>query len=102
MLSIEEIKNRIAPICQKHALSAVYLFGSYARGEATAASDIDLRIELGTPLGGFATATLYAELEDALGVTLDIMQTHQLSAEFLAFIAPDEVLIYGDKTQRAA
>lgn len=102
MLTIEEIKKRIAPICERYGIRVAYLFGSYARGEATATSDVDLRIELGEPLGGFATATLYADLEDALGVPLDIMQTRQLSREFLGYIASDEVLVYGDKTQRAA
>ncbi|XMB78672.1 nucleotidyltransferase domain-containing protein [Streptococcus agalactiae] len=32
----------IKPIADKYELSAVYLFGSYARGEADNQSDIDL------------------------------------------------------------
>ena len=42
MLTIEEIKSRIEPIARQYRLNAVYLFGSYARNEATEKSDIDL------------------------------------------------------------
>ncbi|MDE7121082.1 MAG: nucleotidyltransferase domain-containing protein, partial [Oscillospiraceae bacterium] len=41
MYTIEEIKQKINPIAKAHHLKAVYLIGSYARGEATADSDID-------------------------------------------------------------
>ncbi|CAM2913267.1 nucleotidyltransferase [Streptococcus agalactiae LMG 14747] len=43
--TIEDIKSMIKPIADKYELSAVYLFGSYARGEANNQSDIDLVYE---------------------------------------------------------
>ena len=45
MLSVNEITERITPVAQKYDLRAVYLFGSYARNEATEESDIDLLID---------------------------------------------------------
>ncbi|MEY8576271.1 nucleotidyltransferase domain-containing protein [Oscillospiraceae bacterium 21-37] len=33
--TINEIKGIVAPIAQKHGVNRVYLFGSYARGDAT-------------------------------------------------------------------
>ncbi len=39
--TLEEIKQKIIPIAKAHNLKAVYLIGSYARGEATVDSDID-------------------------------------------------------------
>lgn len=52
----EEIRRRITPIAVRYRLKAVYLFGSYARGEATDESDIDLLIDTETipPIGGRA------------------------------------------------
>ena len=40
--SIEEIRQRIEPVAKKYGVSMIWLFGSYARGEATEKSDIDL------------------------------------------------------------
>lgn len=45
MLSIPRIRECIAPICKKYPIRKAYLFGSYARGNATEKSDVDLRIE---------------------------------------------------------
>ncbi|GAB2021685.1 nucleotidyltransferase domain-containing protein [Pseudolactococcus yaeyamensis] len=42
ILTIEEIKAKVKPIAEKYGLKEVYLFGSYARGEADEKSDIDL------------------------------------------------------------
>ena len=42
ILSTSEIAARVRPIAEKYRVQAVYLFGSYARGEQTAESDIDI------------------------------------------------------------
>lgn len=62
--TIEEIKAIVAPIAAAHDVERIYLFGSYARGEATATSDIDLRVDKGRLKGLFALGALYADLED--------------------------------------
>ena len=33
--TLDEIKKRIIPVIEKYSIPAMYLFGSYARGEAT-------------------------------------------------------------------
>ena len=33
--TLDEIKKRILPVIEKYGIPAMYLFGSYARGEAT-------------------------------------------------------------------
>lgn len=43
--TIDEICEKVQPIAEKYKLIRVSLFGSYARGEATAESDIDLYIQ---------------------------------------------------------
>ena len=40
MLTLEAIKDKITPVCRKYGVKRAYLFGSYARGEATAQSDV--------------------------------------------------------------
>jgi predicted nucleotidyltransferase len=39
--SIDELKRKIAPIAEKYNLPAVYIFGSYARNEATEVQSCD-------------------------------------------------------------
>ena len=58
MLTIEEIRDKITPICQKYGVKSAYLFGSYARGEATEKSDVDIRIEQGD-LSGLSFCSFY-------------------------------------------
>ncbi|MBQ9661595.1 MAG: nucleotidyltransferase domain-containing protein [Oscillospiraceae bacterium] len=73
--STEEIGCRIAPIARKYGLPAVYLFGSYARGEARADSDIDLLVDLsGTGIDSlFKLGGLYSDLENALEAPIDLV-----------------------------
>lgn len=44
--TVDQIKDKIYPAAEKYDLSKVYLFGSYARGEADEKSDVDLALEL--------------------------------------------------------
>ena len=46
--TVEEIRRRITPVAVRYRLKAVYLFGSYARGEATDESDLELLIDTET------------------------------------------------------
>ena len=66
--SLEEIARWIQPVASAYGLRAVYLFGSYARGEATEQSDIDLLVDTsGTTLHSlFALGKLYCDLKMAL------------------------------------
>ena len=66
--TLDEIARRIRPVAEKYRLKAVYVFGSYARGEAREDSDIDLLVDLtGADLSGFfAIGGLYNDLEAAL------------------------------------
>ena len=91
--TIEEIQQIITSIAKKYRLPAVYLFGSYARGEMTEASDIDLRIDKGE-IRGFQLAGLLLDLEDSLGVPVDLVPTTSLDQHFLNSIQDEEVLLY--------
>ncbi len=51
LYTIPEIQKKVAPIARKHDLLRVFLFGSYARGEADADSDVDFVIDPGYARG---------------------------------------------------
>ena len=92
--TIEEIQSIVAPIAAVHDVDRIYLFGSYARGEATPSSDIDLRVDKGRLKGLIALGALYADLEDGLGKKIDLLTTGSLDQKFLQHISKEEVLIY--------
>lgn len=45
ILTLDELKKRVAPVAKKYRLRAVYVFGSYARNEATEESDVDILVD---------------------------------------------------------
>ena len=73
--TIEEIRTIVSPIAMKYHLKAVFLFGSYARGTATSASDIDLLIDTtGADLDSlFKLGALYNDLSDAFKKEIDMV-----------------------------
>lgn len=65
--TLDEIAQRVQPVAEKYHLRAVYVFGSYARGEAREDSDVDLLIDdTNSGLRGLAYGGLCYDLEEAL------------------------------------
>ena len=91
--TISEIQAVVEPLAKKYGAQRVYLFGSYARGDMTDQSDIDLRIDKGA-IRGLAFAGLLGDLEDALGTHVDLISTAGIDNDFLREIQKDEVLLY--------
>ena len=91
--TISEIQAVVEPLAKKYGAQRVYLFGSYARGDMTDQSDIDLRIDKGS-IRGLAFAGLLGDLEDALGTHVDLISTAGMDDDFLQEIQKDEVLLY--------
>lgn len=91
--TIDEIRQIVAQLAKQYGAQRVYLFGSYARGDSDEKSDIDLRIDKGS-IRGLALAGLLVDLEDALGVPVDLIPTDSLDSSFLHMIHDDEVLLY--------
>lgn len=91
--TISEIQAVVEHLAKKYGAQRVYLFGSYARGDMTDQSDIDLRIDKGA-IRGLAFAGLLGDLEDALGTRVDLVSTVGMDDDFLREIQKDEVLLY--------
>lgn len=92
--TLNEIKEIAYPIARRYGIAALYLFGSYARGEATLHSDIDFRVERGDLVDLLELGGLFSDLEEAFQKKLHIMTTQMLSPAFLKGIQPEEILIY--------
>ena len=95
-VTIEEIKAIVEPIARKYGVERVFLFGSYARGDVTENSDVDLRVDKGSLKGMFALCGLYTEIEEALQIKVDVLTTGSLEDDFLRKIQKEEVLLYAE------
>ncbi len=99
---IEEIAERVCPIAEHYGIPKVYLFGSYARGEANEESDIDLLIDAQNIKGLFELGGVYADLGEALNkeidlVTIEALNEHKndpLTVRFVNEISKEKKLIY--------
>jgi predicted nucleotidyltransferase len=76
-MGIEEIlkdnREEILRIAEKHGVSKVRVFGSVARGEAGAESDVDFLIEVSGPTTPWFPGGLVAELEELLGRRVQVV-----------------------------
>ena len=91
--TLDEIQSIVAQLAKQYGAERVYLFGSYARGDMTNSSDIDLRIDKGN-IRGFQLGGLLLNLEDSLGVPVNLVPTSSLDSRFLDTIHDDEILLY--------
>ena len=73
VLTIKQIKERIKPVMDRHGVKNVYLFGSYARGEANSNSDVDIYCDSGDVDTLFKAVAFNDELEKALGKKVDVV-----------------------------
>jgi uncharacterized protein len=74
--SIEDIRNILksneSTLRDKFKAVKFYLFGSYARGEQTAESDIDLLVETDKSMDMFEFVNLKYYLEELFGKNVDL------------------------------
>jgi len=72
----EEIRSILqahrAELAQRYGVQKIALFGSYARGEQTLQSDLDLLVHLEKPIG-LRFFELWDYLESILGVKVDLL-----------------------------
>ena len=72
--SLDEIKSRLAPFCQRHGIARLEVFGSLARGESQPGSDIDLLVTFQPQVHlGWDFFELHKEIEDILGCEVDLL-----------------------------
>ena len=97
-LSIEDIQKAVAPVAKKYGVKRVFLFGSYARGDNTDTSDIDLRCEGGNIYGPWMSNNFQEDMRDLLDVKVDVVSPKSPNSEFLQRISGDHVLLYEEGT----
>ncbi|MCK4761291.1 MAG: nucleotidyltransferase family protein [Candidatus Aminicenantes bacterium] len=96
MKSIERLtlilrKNK-PTLKKKYAVNKLGIFGSYARGEETPGSDVDVLVQLGKPIG-LDFVTLADELEELLGVEVDLVSANAVKPRMMEQIEKELVYV---------
>ncbi len=73
MQALKEKRDEILQIAAKHGARKVRIFGSVARGEADAASDLDVLVEMEPGRSLLDLGGLLMELQDLLGCHVDVV-----------------------------
>ncbi len=90
------LRSRRAEVTEaaaRHGVANVRVFGSVARGEEAAESDVDLLVDLSDGAGLFAIARLQRELEELLGARVEIVPASDLEPEVSINVARDLVAL---------
>ena len=95
MKSLEEVKRIIniyrKELEEKFKVKSIAIFGSYARGEQTPQSDIDIIVEFKEPVG-MLFIHLADFLEEILGIKVDLLTPEAIKKNRIKYI--NEELIY--------
>ena len=103
ILSIDEIRTKIRPICERYRVKKLWLFGSYARGEAREDSDVDVYAETDRSMKLLDLVAFHLDIEEALAKEVDIIT--RIPTEypiFTKYIERDKVLLYESQLERRA
>jgi len=86
--------SKVADVCRKNEVTRLRIFGSYARGEATGASDIDLIADFSAPKSLLDIVRIEREMSDALGLRVDLLTEGAISPYIRERIADDLRVVY--------
>lgn len=76
---IEELKKRILPVLQRYDVARAAIFGSFARGQSSKRSDIDLLIEFKGEKSLLDLAGLKIALQELLKTKVDVLTYNSLN-----------------------
>jgi len=71
-------RQEILSLAARHRARSLKVFGSFARGDADAASDVDFLVELGPGATLIDLGSLQMDLQDLLGRKVDVVEPDAL------------------------
>ena len=90
MADLDEITSKIRPILKKYGIKKAGVFGSTARGE-TDTNDIDLLVKIDRKISLLEFVGIKQELEDELGMKVDLVEYDSLKPVLKEDILSEEV-----------
>ncbi|MCI8718920.1 MAG: nucleotidyltransferase domain-containing protein [Lachnospiraceae bacterium] len=95
IFTIKDIVNLVKPIAEKYKVKEIYLFGSYARGEATESSDLDFLVFGGKNFKLTMIFSLAEDLREILKKDVDVFEITEINknSDFYHTIMKERFLV---------
>ena len=95
IFTLKDIAVLIRPIAKKYKIKEVYLFGSYARGEATESSDLDFLVFGGKNFKLTMIFSLAEDLREILKKDVDVFEITEINknSDFYHTIMKERLLV---------
>jgi len=76
--TLEQKRTEILSLADRYGVRRIRVFGSVARGQADAASDVDFLVELGPQVSVLDLGGFLVELQQLLGCKVDVVTVNGL------------------------
>jgi len=94
---MDEMMEKLIHILKKHHAKKIEIFGSYARGEQKETSDLDVIVEFEKRKSLLELVGIEQELEDALGIKVDLLTEASISPYLMEKIRKESKVILNEK-----
>ncbi|MDY0151917.1 MAG: nucleotidyltransferase family protein [Candidatus Cloacimonas sp.] len=91
---LKKVYKAIEPFIEEFGISQIRIFGSYARGEETPQSDIDIIVDIGKQIGIYQFIGLKQDIEATLNKNIDLFKPNTLEAFIKDQILAEAITIY--------
>ena len=92
-MNIDELKKGILPILKHYDVQKAGVFGSFARKEDQANSDIDILVDIKSKISLLGFVKFKHQLEDALGRKVDLVEYNTIKPIIKQRILSEEIRI---------
>ena len=86
-------RHEVREVVARYGLGTPRVFGSVARGEDREDSDVDLLIDVPAGVGLFTLGRCREELEELLGVQVDLVPASDLKPQLAPFVLVEAVVV---------
>ena len=89
---LQILKHHKPALQRKYPIGKLGVFGSYARGEATDKSDIDVAVEINGTMG-LNFIAMADEIEALFGIKTDVVPERSIKPKYLSYVEKDIVYV---------